>query len=85
MIQFVVSVFDQAAASFSRPVFVRSKGEAIRSFIDEVNRSASDNPLFGHPGDFQLFLVAQFDDERGRFENIEPPERLMDALAAKRD
>lgn len=62
----VVSVFDQGIAAFGRPAFVRSRGEALRSFQDEVNRTAPDNLLNVHPGDFQLFVVAEFNDGNGR-------------------
>lgn len=63
----VVCVFDSAIGSFARPVFVPSVGAAVRSFTDEVNRQADENPMYGHPDDFALYKVAIFDDESGKF------------------
>lgn len=68
MKQAVVSVFDRAAQLFGRPFFVSAKGQAIRSFTDEVNRKDSDRgDLAKHPGDFDLFMLAIFDDQEGTF------------------
>ena len=39
----VLAVFDSAVQGFGRPMFFQSLGVAIRSFTDEVNRSAEDN------------------------------------------
>lgn len=67
----VVSIFDSAADVYSRPVFVASLAQAVRSFSDEVNRVGPDNELNRHPQDFQLFHVATFDDNKGEFVNVE--------------
>lgn len=67
MKQTVVAVFDSAVQVFGRPFFVRSVGEAIRSFSDEVNRKGSDSPFNSHPDDYSLYHLADYDDEFGRF------------------
>ena len=59
------TVKDRAADAFGRPMFVRSIGEAIRSFSDEVNRKADDNQLCNHSDDFDLFELGEFDDNTG--------------------
>jgi hypothetical protein len=59
------TVKDRAADAFGRPMFVRSIGEAIRSFSDEVNRKAEDNQLYNHSDDFDLFELGEFDDNTG--------------------
>lgn len=63
----VVAVYDNAAGAFGRPFFVNSKGLAIRSFSDEVNRASDDNQLYMHPDDFVLHLIAMWDDDTGTF------------------
>lgn len=68
----VVSVYDQAVGAYGRPAFCRSEGEAIRSFADEINRSAPDNAMHAHPEHFTLFFLAHFDDASGAFANSEP-------------
>jgi len=63
----VCAVFDSAINSYGQPFFVPHVGSALRSFVDEVNRKAPDNQLSGHPEDFALFHLADFDDETGKF------------------
>lgn len=63
----IFAIKDVAIAAFNRPFFVRHAGEAIRSFGDEVNRSDQQNPLYGHPKDYELWCLGEFDDEVGVF------------------
>jgi hypothetical protein len=70
------SVKDRAADAYGRPMFVPSSGVAIRSFSDEVNRSADDNQLYNHPDDFDLYEFGIFDDNSGIFEIYEQPKLL---------
>lgn len=67
MKQVVVSVYDRASEVYGRPVFVPAKAAAIRSFSDEVNRDEPNNDLRRHPDDFDLYLLAEFDDAQGVF------------------
>lgn len=76
----VCAVFDSAAALYGQPVFVPSVGVALRSFIDEVNNKES--AMFGHPDDYTLFYVADFDDATGEFSL---PERGLVSLARGKD
>lgn len=69
MIRSVCAVFDSAIQAYGQPFFVPARGAALRSFTDEVNRSAQDNQLFLHPEDFVLYELATFDDEKGTFLN----------------
>jgi len=70
MKQVVVAVFDRAATFYGRPFFVRSAGEAIRSFSDEVNRKVGEVSQFAtHPDDFDLWQIAIYDDALGAFQN----------------
>jgi len=64
----VVAVFDSATGTFGQPFFVPAEGAAVRSFRDEVNRSAADNSLFMHPEDYTLYALGKYDDEEGTFE-----------------
>lgn len=72
MIYVIVSVYDQAAGAYGRPVFVAAVGQAMRSFTDEVNRVADTNEVNRHPEDFKLFEVGSFDDATGIFSAREP-------------
>lgn len=71
-----VAVRDRQVDAFNRPFFVPSVGIAIRSFTDEVNREAPDNPMNRHAADFELFRIGTYDEESGSFDNLEPPMSL---------
>lgn len=68
-----VAVHDSAAGVFNRPFFVPSVGLANRSFRDEVNRKATDNPMNQHPYDFTLFHVGFFEDSDGSLQSLPKP------------
>lgn len=72
----VVSVLDRALDAYARPVFVHTEGLAIRSFQDEINRKAEDNPLAKHPEDYDLYVLATFDEETGRFQSFDEPKQI---------
>lgn len=80
------SVIDSAVGAFGRPFFVQTRGVAVRSFMDEVMRpSEPSNPnmVGDHPDDFALYAVGAFDEESGRFESLDVPERLITAREVK--
>lgn len=65
MFYIMVSVYDKAVGVYGRPMFLRSDGEAVRVFQDEVNREAADNMLHKHPEDYSLHRVGTWDDDTG--------------------
>ncbi|AXH78084.1 MAG: nonstructural protein [Microviridae sp.] len=71
MRQYIVSVRDAAAEVFNRPFFVPHRNVALRDFTDEVNREDPSNQLNKHPGDFDLYLLGEFDDNTGLM-HLEP-------------
>lgn len=85
----IVAVRDRAADAFMRPFFVPTRGMAIRSFQDEVNRAAPDNSMNAHPEDYDLFALGTFDEETGQFTGNQTgqPEQIAigkDSLIAKK-
>lgn len=72
----VVAVRDRAADVFGQPAFVASIGTALRSFGDEINRKADNNPFAAHPEDFDLYHLGSFDDSTGEFDNMLPPRQI---------
>lgn len=70
MIQHVVAVKDRALDAFMRPFCTPTLGAAIRSFQDEVNRK--DSELNKHPEDYDLWHIADWDDNSGDFKTIKP-------------
>lgn len=69
----VVCIYDIATAAFGRPAFVAAVGAALRSFTDEINRADRDNMMYGHPEDFQLFDLGEFNEEIGVFNLLDKP------------
>lgn len=85
MILQVVSIRDRAADAFTRPVFVHTTGQAIRSFQDEINREAADNEMQRHPEDFDLYHLAHYDDQTGQFRPLDNgPQQLAIGKQLKR-
>nr|AVQ10232.1 DNA binding protein VP4 [Gokushovirinae environmental samples] len=61
----VCVVRDRAADVFGRPIFAVSRGQAVRSFTDQVNEKGSE--LNKHPKDYELYLLGEYDDGSGQF------------------
>ncbi|WNK12425.1 MAG: nonstructural protein [Microvirus sp.] len=81
----VCVVRDTAAEVYGQPMFLASRGQAIRSFTDEVNRVEPNNTLNKHPADFILFTLGGFDDGTGVFDCGEPVQlmRGIDAIRSE--
>lgn len=77
----VVAVRDSAVAAYARPFFVPTTAFAVRSFRQEVNNKES--PMCVNPGDFVLFELGSFDEDTGKFENLEAPQQLARAADFK--
>lgn len=73
----VCSVYDRATAAFMPPFFARSKGEAIRSFMDAC--SDGKTQFCRYPADYTLFLIGDFDDQTGMLSGETTGERLITA------
>lgn len=68
----VLVIFDKALGAYSRPMFVASKGQAVRSMSDEVNKPESE--IGRHPSDYELFYVGVYDDRDASFTTAGPLE-----------
>ena len=80
----IAAVRDAKSESFARPLFVQTKGIAIRSFEDEVNRVDESNMLNKYPEDFQLYSLGYYDDTTGTI-TPEAPMLIVSALDVKRN
>lgn len=63
----VVAVRDSAMLAFAQPIVVPSVGVAVRSFSDEVNRREPGNVVAAHPEDYELWYVADYEEESAGF------------------
>jgi hypothetical protein len=77
---FVYSVFDQAVKAFGQPVFFRSQGEALRSWMDACADVKSN--MNKHAKDYTFFELGEYDDTKGCFLNLTTPVAVMSALQA---
>lgn len=84
MILLIFSVRDRATDSFGTPMFLMSRGQAVRSFTDEVNRAAADNQLYQHPDDFDLYYLGEYVTSDGSFRTVAPEMILIGKSAAIR-
>lgn len=69
----VLAVRDSAVGAYARPIFVPSTAVAVRSFADEVNRNAADNPMFAHADDFELHELGVYIEETGALVPLDGP------------
>lgn len=66
----LVSVKDKKVGFFHPPYCVHSKAVAIRGFGDAVMKPGSD--LNSHPEDFTLFMVGEFNTDKGVVTPVDP-------------
>lgn len=78
MILEMYSVYDSAVQAYMTPFFVRSKGEAIRSFSEAVNDEK--HQFSKHASDYSLFALGAYDDNSGSVEGLKVPVRVITAL-----
>lgn len=72
MVRFAYCIVDRKACVFNSPVFYLRHGQAIRDF---QTLCADLETLIGkYPDDFALYCVGSFDDETGKFLNLDIPE-----------
>lgn len=57
------AVFDSKVGAYAAPFCARTKGEAIRSFTDACRQD--DLPFKKNPGDYRLFCLGAYDDNKG--------------------
>lgn len=75
------TVYDSAAQTYSLPIYVVSKGAALRSFIDEVRKEGS--ALNSHPEHFSLFMLGEFSQQDASFSLFAAPELVANAWELK--
>lgn len=77
MMMNVFTVYDAAVKAFMQPFFVRSTGEALRTFTAACNEENSN--FRKYPADYTLFALGEYDDQSGVF-STSVPVRVISAL-----
>lgn len=71
-------VYDAAVKAFNRPMCFRSRGEALRSFMEACRDEKTE--FWKHSSDYSLHFVGVFDDDSGSVVIPTAPERVISAL-----
>lgn len=71
----VVAIRDSAVDAFSPPFFVPSTAAAVRSFGDALRDPQG--AMGKHPADYTLYQLGEFDEDTGRFTNLDSPQQLV--------
>lgn len=74
----VFAVFDSAVGAYMPPFTMKSKGEALRSFMSASQDS--DHNFFKYAPDYTLFHLGSYDEASGQFTQDSPPVSLGTAL-----
>jgi len=77
MITKLYSVFDSKVEAYMPPMFLRTHGEAIRSFDQAVAQEGT--PFNKNSEDFTLFYLGDFDDQDGSLSALTTPIPLAKA------
>lgn len=65
------SVYDSKVEAYAQPIFMRTHGEAIRSFESACNNEQHE--FSKHASDYTLFHIGSYDDSDATFEcNMTP-------------
>lgn len=74
MILQMFSIYDSKVGAYMTPVFLHSKGQALRWFSDLIKDQES--TLSKHPEDYTLFHLGSFEDVSSKFEPLETPHSM---------
>lgn len=73
------SLFDNKSLTYAAPFFGPTDGFATRAVRDLANDQTT---MVGrHPGDFVLFCIGQYDDQKGLMSPVSPLRHVVDAVA----
>lgn len=79
MVLFAYSIYDRKSLTYHTPFFQHADGAAVRMLSDLV---ADPNTSVGrHPGDYVLYRVGTYDDQKGELQGFAPLIHVIDASA----
>lgn len=78
----VFVVYDSKVEAYMQPFFCRTIGEAMRNWEAVCNDGKS--MMSTHPADFTLFEIAEYDEDKGRFNQFDALKSLGSAIEAKK-
>lgn len=79
----VFSIYDSKVKAYQTPFTFQNSAQAVRSFEVTVNDPKTD--FHRWPADYFLFEIASYDDQTGKFVNLDTPFSHGSALSFKKD
>lgn len=73
----IFAIKDLATETYVTPLFLRSRGEAMRTFTDAANDPQS--MVSKHPEDYELYELGAFDEQTGEITSQDVPEKMARA------
>lgn len=83
MILKMFTVYDSKSETYFKPIFMLTKGEALRAWIDLANDPQTQ--FCKYPGDFTMFEIGEFNDQNATFSVYESKINLGTALEHKKE
>lgn len=68
MIYKIYTVYDSKAEYYLQPIFMNTKGEALRVFADWANDKST--TIGKHPEDYILYEIAEYDNKSGEVKSL---------------
>lgn len=78
----IYSIYDSKAEAYNQPIFVQTKGQALRAFTDEANNP--DSNICRHAADFTLFEIGEYDQLTGNIQTYDIKTNLGCAIEFKK-
>jgi hypothetical protein len=78
MVLKIYSIRDTKGEVFHAPYFKTTHGEAERSFRQAANDDKTTISQF--PEDFDLYYLGEYDDNTGKFKNLDTPQHVIKAI-----
>lgn len=78
----VFALYDSGISTWLPPIYLRNTGEAIRQVTDGVNNP--DSKLHKYPGDYTLFEIGTWDDDKCNFDLLKAPHKVGTAIEFKK-
>lgn len=72
----LVAVRDITSDLFFAPQCVINEGNAKRAFSEEVNRPDEKNTFYKYPGEYELFVLGEYDEQTAKIETLDSPKSL---------
>lgn len=79
MILKAYAIYDNKGLLYHAPFFMSTDGQAVRALSDLVNDNTTS--IARHPGDYVLFGIGTYDDQKGMMQGISPLAHICDAIS----